>query len=285
MGDKSNLVPPSSKKRWEDFLQSTPTETHEEIADLWEFHSSYNRWELRGPDLLLYCTSEKCGGDRLFKTSETPFALSGWHHKFLIYYCRNCGGSTKTYALWLKQGASNTAGGLAYKIGEYPPFGPPTPARVITLIGPDREFFLSGRRAENHGFGIGAFAYYRRVVENQKGRIISQIGKVAQRLGASPEIVMKFEAAAVETQFSKAIEMVKSAIPSVLLVEGHNPLTLLHSALSEGIHAGTDGECLEIAQSIRIVLTDLAERISQVLKDQVELKTAVSKLLNRKNTP
>jgi len=48
---------------------------------------------------------------------------------------------------------------------------------VITLIGPDREIFLRGRRAENQGLGIGAFAYYRRVVENQKGRIITQIGK------------------------------------------------------------------------------------------------------------
>ena len=60
--------------------------------------------------------------------------------------------------------------------GEYdPPFGPPTPARVITLIGPDKEYYLKGRRAENQGMGIGAFSYYRRVVENQKNRIIDEV--------------------------------------------------------------------------------------------------------------
>jgi hypothetical protein len=31
-----------------------------------------------------------------------------------------------------------------YKIGELPIYGPPTPARLISLIGPDREIFLKG---------------------------------------------------------------------------------------------------------------------------------------------
>lgn len=61
-----------------------------------------------------------------------------------------------------------------------------------------------------------------------------------------------------------------------------NPLTLLHTALSEGLHTEDDHTCLELAQSIRTVLTELAERMSAVLKDQQELQTAVSKLLNRK---
>ena len=82
-----------------------------------------------------------------------------------------------------------------------------------------------------------------------------------------------------ETQFSRAIDDVKDAIPPVLRISGHNPLTLLHSALSQGLHARTDQECLEIAGSIRVVLTELAERIGQVLKDQAELNAAVTRLL------
>ena len=57
---------------------------------------------------------------------------------------------------------------------------------------------------------------------------------------------------------------------------------LLHSALSEGLHAQTDEECLEVATSIRLVMTELADRISTALKDEAELKQAVSRLLNRK---
>lgn len=164
-----------------------------------------------------------------------------------------------------------------------PPFGPPVPSKVVTLIGPDREMFLRGRRVENQGLGIGAFAYYRRVVENQKGRLIKKIGEVAKRSGASEAVLNIFERAAKETQFSKAVESVKSVLPPVLLIDGHNPLTLLHSALSEGLHEKTEEQCLELATSIRVVLTKLSERISTALKDEAESKQALNTLMNKKS--
>jgi len=191
----------------------------------------------------------------------------------------------RTFAVAVKQNVGSSSG-WATKLGETPPFGPHTPSRVISLIGPDREIFLKGRRAENRGLGIGAFSYYRRLVENQKGRIIAQIAKVAQKLGAKPDVLEEFKAAEEETQFSKAIEQIRHGIPDVLLIDGqHNPLTLLHTALSEGLHDHTDEECLEIAQSIRVVLTELADRISQALRQEDELSKAVSRLLNRKAKP
>jgi hypothetical protein len=185
--------------------------------------------------------------------------------------------------LRFKRDHTGSKAGEATKFGELPAFGPVTPARVISLIGPDRDLFLRGRRAESQGMGIGAFSYYRRVVENQKGRIIAEIARVAQKLGAKPEMLETFKTAEKETQFSKAIEVIKDGIPDVLKIGGHNPLTLLHRALSEGLHEHTDEECLESAQEIRVVLTELAERLSQALKEEAELQTAVSRLLNRKS--
>ncbi len=130
--------------------------------------------------------------------------------------------------------------------------------------------------------GIGPFSYYRRVVENQKTRIIEQIGKVAAKLGAKPEVLKEFEAAAKETQFSTAIDRIKHGIPDVLLIDGqHNPLNLLHNALSEGLHANTDEQCLEVAQEVRLVLSELADRISTALRQERELTEAVSRLLKR----
>jgi hypothetical protein len=74
---------------------------------------------------------------------------------------------------------------------------------------------------------------------------------------------------------------VRDAIPDVLRIKGHNPITLLHGALSEGLHAKSDEECISIATSIRIVLSELAERMSEVLRDERELDEALSRLLNR----
>jgi hypothetical protein len=86
-----------------------------------------------------------------------------------------------------------------------------------------------------------------------------------------------------QTQFSKSVSLVKNAIPQSLLIKGHhNPLTLLHSALSSGLHEQPDDVCLDLAQSIRVVLAELAERLSAALKNDAELDAAVSKLLQIK---
>jgi hypothetical protein len=169
--------------------------------------------------------------------------------------------------------------GTCYKYGEYPAFGPPTPSRLLRLLGDDREAFLKGRRCESQGLGIGAFAYYRRVVENQKNMILDQIISVARRVGASDDMLAKLEASKAENQFLKAIVSVKDAMPQSLLIGGHhNPLTLLHRALSDGLHEQSDAHCLEFAQDIRLVLADLAERLSVALKDEAELNAAISRL-------
>ena len=66
-----------------------------------------------------------------------------------------------------------------------PAYCPPTPSRLFDLIGPERETFLKGRRCENQGLGIAAFAYYRRVVERQKERIFRKVIEVCDKIGAS----------------------------------------------------------------------------------------------------
>jgi hypothetical protein len=267
-----------------EFLESTPPDFAEEVSQ-----RSYNKPStgslcLNEPDLQLHCDSNKCDGVRTYYCTSSDIYLENekTNYKFMTYACRNCRAiaTVKTFALAIKGSGVN---GTMQKIGELPPFGPPTPYRVFKLIGEDyRELFLQGRRAENKGLGIGAYAYYRRIVEHQKGRIIDEIRKVAEKLGESDQMLKALTDARTENQFAKVIDMVKGAIPKSLLIDGHNPLLLLHDALSDGIHEFTDDECLRLATSIRIVLIELAERISTALKDHAELKTALGELLSRK---
>lgn len=200
----------------------------------------------------------------------------------MTYRCYNCLKEEKTFSLAAKMDAEFSGSGHCYKFGELPNFGPPTPSKLIKLIAPDREEFLSGRRCENQGLGVGAFIYYRRVVENQKNRILEEIIKVSEKIGASPDKVAILREAVKETQFSTALKNAKDAIPESLLINGHSPLLLLHSALSEGVHALSDEQCLELASSVRIVLGELSERLSQALKDEAELSKALGTLLNYK---
>jgi hypothetical protein len=231
------------------------------------------------PILELHCTTDSCNGVRFFQSTDSKYAQKKERTEhFVTYRCRNCGHMFKKYAFWALLKDDETSGEL-YKFGEWPPFGPPTPARVVSLAGEEKDYYFKGRRAESQGLGIAAFAYYRRVVENQKDKIFDEIIRVSQRLGAQEELLQELNAAKMETQFAKAVGVVKHAIPQSLLINGHNPLSLLHSALSEGLHAQTDTECLELATSIRVVLTDFVERAASALRDEAELNAALTRLL------
>ena len=241
-------------------------------------------WFMAEPEIQLHCPHDNCNGVRFFRYKDRQDIRLAWgdfQFFYMTFQCSNCQATEKTFSLAVKLDDSRGSNGEIYKFGELPTYGPPVPARVIKLIGPDREMFLRGRRCENQGLGVGAFVYYRRVVENQKSRIISEILKVAERIGAPEEKLQLLRASITEVQFSTAMSSIRDAVPESLLINGYNPMTLLYSALSEGVHNLTDEECLDIASSIRVVLTELSERLSQALKDEAELKNALSKLMNR----
>ena len=262
-----------------EFLENTPPNQVCEIADLTNQGLSTNFY-LSKPELQLHCSHESCNGMRFFRPTENDSPLIYQNNEtdvFLEYVCSNCQNSYKTFALVLKRPRADETG-LCKKYGETPAYGPPTPSRLIKMIGPDRDLFLKGRQCENQGLGIGAFVYYRRVIENQKNRILDQIIKVSQKLSAPPEHIRTLEAAQKETQFSKALKSVKDSTPEALLVNGHNPLLLLHSALSDGLHDRDDEHCLEIAHSVRVILGELSERLSQALKDEKSLNDALKHL-------
>jgi hypothetical protein len=282
---QTDTIPKRNKDiPWEEFLASYPPGKILpifQIATTEVLGAGISRYSLRTPDVRLYCDNEACKRAQFFqcKSSSIPLKPDLWHQIFLDYRCRNCLKSFKAFAVRVKCSGKGERNGEAMKFGEWPPFGPHVPSRVITLIRGDRELFLAGRRAESQGMGIGAFTYYRRVVENQKVKIINEIIRVAQRIKAPPETIKELESARDETRFTAAIESIKDAIPQVLLINGQNPLTLLHKALSKGIHAQSDEECLRLATSIRTILTELAERLGQALKEQAEVDAALKHLM------
>ena len=113
------------------------------------------------------------------------------------------------------------------------------------------------------------------MVENQKDRLLGELRKAAERLEADEDLLSSIDRAKDETQFSKSIDLVKDAIPDGLKVNRKNPLKMLHGALSKGVHNLSDEECLEQAQAVRVVLTELASNTTRVLKERREVDNAV----------
>lgn len=259
------------------FLESVAPGAQRIVSDLKAHDSQGVGYHVRTPYIHLHCNSAACGGVRVFESGSFVRVRTDSISDFLIYICRNCKANFKRFSVLI------TPDGNDYhvtKYGELPAFGPPTPARALTLIGKDRELFFKGRRCELQGLGIGAFTYYRRVIEDQRNRIFDEVIRVLETTDPSNEVISELKAAKNEQQFTKSIEAIKHALPSSLLVNGQNPLRLLHSALSEGVHALTDEQCLAIAAAARTVLFEFSDRLAQALRDDAELSRSVA-LLNK----
>jgi hypothetical protein len=255
-----------SSMPFDKFLESVRPGETKRVADVRLVGAVDHDACLRIPQLNLHC--EECDGIRPFQCSQSLEVApgAGITDVFMEYVCANCGKYQKTFALRFSFPATDDHFGDCVKFGEIPAYGLPTPNRLLSLFGDDRNQFLKGRRAENQAMGFGAFAYYRRVVESHKDQILDEIIKVSGKI--APEMVGKLEAAKAADQFLKAMDSVKDALPQALFIRGHNPLTLLHSALSKGLRANNDKQCLEAARDVRIVLTELVDRVGGTLKDE-----------------
>lgn len=271
-----------------EFLENAPPNQLAHISDLVETTYTITSYTLNEPILQLHCTDDSCEGIRSFRCAEISsegrrLIENQFRDFYVTYQCSNCQNKQRTFSLRAIVFKNGPPRGICLKFGEIPTYGPPIPPRLIKLIGPDREEFLKGSRCENQGLGIGAFTYYRRVVENQKDRIFEQIIKVCEKIRAPQNKIDALREAQKEIQFSKALGMAKGVMPESLLIDGQNPILLLHRALSRGVHKFTDEECLQLASSVREVLGELSERLSAVLKDKAELTKALSTLMHQKD--
>lgn len=266
--------------RWKAFLESTPAYVECDVEHLLaDVNPSATAFTLgiRWPRLDLFC--ERCDGVRGFNPSLETTYLERQENVFITYRCRDCGVWVKTFALTIIPNKDTKAvKGLKY--GEFPPFGSHLSKRLQDLLSKgDLELYRKGLRSEREGHGIGAAAYFRRVVENQWRNLIAKLRDAAAKLGTDPKELAIFDEATRQQQFSTALGMLKDAIPPKLLIlDGQNPLALLYGPLSAQLHDLTDDECLQQAADIRVILNELFDNINRALKDDAELKGAVERL-------
>jgi hypothetical protein len=272
---------PKALQDWKEFLESKPAYVEQHFANLMtdvKPNVPGHTWGVSSPRIQLHCEIDD--GVRWFEPSG-KIECDGYKTAFVRYTCRDCGQWSKTYALILDPDTKQTPSVLtAMKLGEYPPFGSHLARRLKDMLSnDDLELYRKGLRTEREGHGIGAAAYFRRVVENQWKALVKKLRDAAEKLGVSQEQLDVFDAALKQTQFSTAVDMLKDAIPAKLLIlDGKNPLTLLYRPLSMQIHDLTDVQCLQQAADIRIVLNETFDNISRVLKDDETLKAAVTRL-------
>jgi hypothetical protein len=108
--------------------------------------------------------------------------------------------------------------------------------------------YSNGLICETHGFGIGAYGYYRRILELHMHILLRN----AELEFTNKEELSELIEDTKNSHFaSKKIELIKKWTPASLKPGGHNPLALMYEFLSEGIHNMSDKDCLNMAEIIR----------------------------------
>jgi hypothetical protein len=146
------------------------------------------------------------------------------------------------------------------------------------------EYFKKGLICESQGYGIGAFAYYRRIVEEIIDGQLDEISNllVGSELKVYREALEKTKQTIVTQE---KIALVKDLLPPILRPNEMNPLGVLHSTLSEGLHEDTEETCLEKAASCREVLIFLVNQVQASKAASIGFTESMKKLLEKKRQP
>jgi hypothetical protein len=154
--------------KFEDLLSKHPPGEVHAITDLGIARSPSSLPILMKPRLKIHCPDSFCNGVRFFDAYQTKRVTltEKWSRVFLHYSCSNCRSRSKIFAIMARWNEAADEG-EAVKLGEWPPFGPQVSLGIISILGKNKDLFLMGRRAEVQGLGIGACAYYHRVIEKK----------------------------------------------------------------------------------------------------------------------
>jgi hypothetical protein len=279
-----------------EFLQATPPGSSAFVAAFVYRQQGSSQAGISLPVIRVQCAT--CAGPRSFKpernrTNHELDTMGGATTlETLAYTCRDCEKEKKLFALSVTIGpkAPPTATGATLegvkmlKIGEVPTFGIKPPDELSRFLESDAELFQKGLLAENQGLGVGAYAYYRRIVENQMGHLLDLIDKViAAEGGGSEDIKAAIIRARATDRFTRALEQIKDMLPRSLRIDGHNPLQLLFDQISDDVHSSSDDECLARAAVIRHVLGGMASRVAALVSEDRALRDSISALMKIRN--
>jgi hypothetical protein len=170
---------------------------------------------------------------------------------------------------------------IVEKVGQTPAWDIRPDPGLAKRLGDATAVFKKGLICESQGFGVGAFAYYRRIVEDLLDELLTEIREFVSSEGLE-EYSAALEKAKASHRAVDKIDHVKDLLPSALRPKSLNPLALLHQALSQGLHSESDEDCLEYAGSIRNALVFLVHQMNAQRESAEEFEKSLRAIASRK---
>ena len=210
-------------------------------------------------------------GERIAEVDDTAYQI--------VFRCQKCSNYTVTHVLAFKK-IKNGANPVVQiqKIGQLPSIEKTIDNDLKSWLSKaDVMLYEKGLRCETNGFGIGAYSYFRRIVENNIEKILDDIAETSD----SQELIDAISEAKKQHSATDRLEIVKNHTPNSLKPGGKNVFKIIYGALSTGLHGESDESCLDQATSIRTCLNFLIKRLNAERKEEQELASAINNITKK----
>jgi hypothetical protein len=218
----------------------------------------------------LYCNV--CGKETTWALQNTQPANRLWTFAFGSYQCVLCERESIRYYLHHDPEAH-----FIMKVGQYPEPSIAIPRALEKGLKDSAQHYRKGLICFSQGYGIGAVAYFRRVVEERTNELIDVVGELGRANGTEEKEVKRILAAKSERTYDKRLEVASQMIPASLRPGGINPLGRLHDLLSEALHVHSEEDALETAEEMR----DIIEHVFRNLKDYIDAQRRYAEKVQR----
>jgi len=166
---------------------------------------------------------------------------------------------------------------LLQKIGQFPGYDI-EPEQILQkyLTAEDVSNYKKALTTLSVNYGIGAYAYFRRIIENEIKRIIKDFSELEfDGVENVRQAYRNFES---DHQMAKLIDVVNKYLPNSFKDLGDNPIRLLYEQLSGGIHQFSEEECIEKAKFIDVLLKYVIKKVNEEKYQIKEVREAMLKL-------
>jgi uncharacterized protein YjaG (DUF416 family) len=191
------------------------------------------------------------------------------------YECANCG-NLEYFLIEL-----NEKHDTIKKVGQSAGLNINVEKRIEKLLSQKVENYKKGLICESHGYGIGAFAYYRRIVEEIIDELLEKIKDIIED-DEKEEYIQILDTIKSSSNATDKINIIKNQLPESLKNSSHNHFKIIYSILSAGIHSYSDKECLELSINLRKTFINLIQSL-EIHSSDKKLDESTKKLLEKKN--
>ena len=237
--------------------------------------------EIPKPSIHMFC--KKCDSDQTFIMTNNYQDTKDYSAKSLgeivlmEYTCAGCSMFKRHFLIKISEQHD-----YVMKVGQYLPWDISIDKNIEKLLGEHAELFKKGLICESQGYGIGAYTYYRRIVELIIDELLDSIQNLVPE--NEKEKYLKALGATKKTKIAtEKIELVKDLLPSILRPNNMNPLSTLHDVLSQGIHEKSDDDCMQTATNIKNVLVFLVNQVISSRESAKEFTESMKTLLAKKS--